>query len=424
MSDPAAAPQRWLATEWRFLYAAIALLAAALLLYRIAPALSPVVLYLLLLLLISPWAGSREHMLLVTGTTLLVMLWLLQALGSILAPFLVAFAIAYILDPAADALERRRVPRGLAVAILIVPVLGGLGLAIAFGIPALAKQAGELVEQIPKALTEGAAWLQHLRLRVERMNLPFLSGGAVADQLQLDQERIATFIRTQQQEIIKRLWGTVLGVGRGFGFIITLVGYVVLVPVLVIYLLRDFNRITARLGELIPAARRDRWLAFAREYDHLLSRFLRGQVIAALIVGLLTWIGLLIAGFPYSGLVGAIAGVFNLVPYLGLIVSILPVLIIALLSGAFIASLVKAGIVFFIVQLIDSTITGPRIVGGSVGLHPVWVILALAVGSFFFGLVGLLLAIPAAVLIKLLMRDALARYARGEVRTTTPAPPA
>lgn len=416
MNEPAAAPPRQLRSEWRYLYGAIVLVAAAWLLYSVAPVLSPVVIYLLLLLLLSPYAGTREHMLVVSAASLLIGLWLVQALGSILAPFIIAFVFAYILDPAADALERRRVPRAAAVAILLVPVLAAIVLTLVFGIPALAQQGSELVAQIPAAITRAAAWLQAQRLRLERLDLPFLSGRAVADQLPLDEARIAAFVQAQQQAILERAWTAVLGVGRGFGFLITLVGYLVLTPVLVVYLLRDFNRITDRVARLVPAARRDRWLGFAQEYDHLLSRFLRGQVVAALIVGVLTWIGLLIAGFPYSGLVGAIAGLFNLVPYLGLVVSVVPVLIIALLSGSFLASLAKAGIVFFIVQLIDSTITGPRIVGGSVGLHPVWVILALAIGSFFFGLVGLLLAIPAAVFIKLLLRDALARYARDGTR--------
>jgi predicted PurR-regulated permease PerM len=133
------------------------------------------------------------------------------------------------------------------------------------------------------------------------------------------------------------------------------------------------------------------------------------------IVGVLTWLGLRLVQFPYSGLVGAVAGVFNLVPYLGLIVSIVPVIIIALLSGSVLISLVKAGAVFVVVQLIDSTVTGPRIVGGSVGLHPVWVMLALAVGGFFFGFVGLLLAMPAAVFVKLLLREGVARYRSSRV---------
>jgi predicted PurR-regulated permease PerM len=405
------APERTAAAgEWRVLYAAIVFAAAALLLHSVLAVLSPIVLYLLLLLLLMPYRGTREHLLVLTAATLLLLLWLLHALGSILAPFLVAFVLAYILDPAADALERRGVPRSAAVALLLVPVLTALGLALAFGIPALVQQAGEVLEDVPAALARAATWLQGLRARLERLDLPFVSGAALARQV--DEARIAAFLQEQQQAILNRAWSTVLGVGRGFGFVLTLIGYVVLTPVLTVYLLRDFNRITTRIHELTPESRRERWLGFAREYDHLLARFLRGQVIAALLVGVLTWVGLLIAGFPYSGLVGATAGLFNLVPYLGLIVSIVPVVIIALLSGSFVTAIVKAGIVFGIVQLIDGTITGPRIVGGSVGLHPVWVLLALAMGSFFLGFVGLLLAMPAAVLIKLALRDVIARYGR------------
>jgi predicted PurR-regulated permease PerM len=285
-----------------------------------------------------------------------------------------------------------------------------VGLGLGFGLPALAQQAGALIEQIPTALGRLAGWLEATRGRLLRLDLPFLPERTVAG-LRLDESRVAAFIQAQQQAILERAWGAVLGVGRGFGFLLTLIGYLVLTPVVAVYLLRDFNSLTARAGRLIPPARRERWLGLVREYDELLGRFLRGQVVAALLVGLLTWIGLLIVGFPYSGLVAATAGVFNLVPYLGLVVSVIPVLIIALLSGSFLASLLKAAIVFGIVQLIDSTITGPRIVGSSVGLHPVWVMLALAVGSFFFGFVGLLLAMPAAVLVKLAVRETLLRVA-------------
>src|SRR5690606_37809103 len=114
-----------------------------------------------------------------------------------------------------------------------------------------------------------------------------------------------------------------------------MLGYIVLTPVLIVYLLRDWDKITARVRELMPTARRERLVSLFTEYDGLLSRFLRGQLIAAMLVGVFTWLGLLIVGFPYSGLVGVVAGVFNVVPYLGLIVSIIPVVLIAALSGSF-----------------------------------------------------------------------------------------
>jgi predicted PurR-regulated permease PerM len=165
----------------------------------------------------------------------------------------------------------------------------------------------------------------------------------------------------------------------------------------------------------MPRDKLDKWLPLMQEYDFLLSRYLRGQMLAALIAGTLTWLGLWVLGFPYPAIVGAVAGLFNLVPYLGLIVSLIPAILISLLSGSIVASLIKGAVVFAVVQTLDGSIIGPRVVGGSVGLHPVWVILALAVGSFFFGFVGLLLAMPAAVFIKLIVREAVARYRQSRV---------
>ena len=127
-------------------------------------------------------------------------------------------------------------------------------------------------------------------------------------------------------------------------------------------------------------------------------------------MGVLTGLGFWILGFPYALLLGVVAGVFNIVPYLGLVVSLVPALIIALFSGSVLLSLGKIALVFGVVQLLDSSVIGPRILGESVGLHPVWVILALAVSGFFFGFVGLLLAIPLAVLVKLLLAYGLERY--------------
>jgi predicted PurR-regulated permease PerM len=345
------------------------------------------------------------------AASFLLLLWLLDTLGALLAPFILAFVIAYILDPIVAGMEARGIKRGLAIAILAVPGIVVITLIILFGVPALAQQIESLIERLPAALERGVNWLEGLGGRLRAARLPFFKGESLERALaSFSPERVAQYINQQQAEIGRRLLGAVMGVGKGVTIVLSVLGYLVITPVLAIYLLVDFDELIERVGSLIPRAKRAAWLAFGAEYDRLLSRYLRGQISAAVIVGTLTWIGLFVLGFPYSGLVGAIAGVFNIVPYLGLIASIIPAVIVALLSGSIVASLIKIAVVFGIVQVIDSTITGPRIVGGSVGLHPVWVILALAVGSFFFGFVGLLLAMPAAVFIKLVVRDALARY--------------
>ena len=395
-------------TEWRYLYAALVFGAAGLFLVSIQSALSPMIAYVLLLMLLSPFAGTPRHSTIVIALTFALSIWLLETIGSLVAPFILAFVLAYILDPAVDMLERRRMPRGAAVAVLVLPVLVLIAVALAFGIPALINQIEGLVQRLPAAATRFVEWIAQTRESAQRWNLPFVSDEVIARWL--DPDRIAEYVQTRQEAIAQGAWGTVTGFGRGVGIVLSILGFVVLTPVLMIYLLRDFDNIRMRVADLVPRPRREAWLDFAAEYDALLSRFLRGQLVAATLVGVLTWLGLWIAGVPYAGLVGLIAGVFNLVPYLGLVVSVIPVLIIALLSGSFLSIIVRAGIVFAIVQTIDSTIAGPRIVGGSVGLHPVWVILALAVGGAFFGFVGLLIAMPVAVLIKLLLRHGLTRY--------------
>jgi predicted PurR-regulated permease PerM len=391
-------------------------LAAALLFWSLRASLSPVLLYMLFLILTTPYAGNRQHRMAVIAATIAFAVWLLSTLGGLLTPFLLAFAIAYVLDPAVDRLQERRISRSVAILLLALPVLGLLALFVFVGVPVIGQQINELIAELPTAMQNFGGWLERTRQWLLRVDLPMVAEDRLFASIRtLDQERITTFIQARQQEILAQGWSAVLGLGKGFGVVIGILGYFVLTPVLLFYLLRDWNLITASVADLLPAPGREGWVRFFREYDRLLSRFLRGQVLSATFVGVLTWVGLLIAGFPYSGLVGAVAGVFNLVPYLGLVVSLIPVFIIALISGSFLISLLKAGIVFAIVQFIDSSITGPRIIGQSVGIHPVWVIFAIAIGGFGFGFAGLLLAMPAAVLVKLLAVQALERYRASRV---------
>ncbi len=392
------------------------LLVLALFLWQLQDILSPLVLFLALLVLLLPYSGSPFHRLIVLTSSVLVGLWMLADLGTLLAPFILAVVLAYVLDPLVDRLERRRLPRSAAILVLALPVLVAIGLLIFLGIPALAEQIQSLIARSPELVERLASWIEGLQAGILGLDLPFVDERGVVERLRsLSPATVTAFVQEKQQEVGAGAWEAVLGLGRGLGTVFTVLGYVVLTPVLTFYLLRDWDAITTRVTSYIPRPRHAGWMRFGREYDRLLSRYLRGQVVAAAVVGVLTWLGLWIAGFPYSGLVGAVAGVFNLVPYLGLVVSLVPALIIAILSGAFLASLAKIAIVFGIVQFLDGNIIAPRIVGESVGLHPVWVILAIAVAGVFLGFVGLLLAIPGAILVKLLLEVGLARYRASSV---------
>src|SRR5262245_31340331 len=158
--------------EWRVVYAAILLLVAAGLLYSMRPVLYPIVLFLTLIALMSPLRGTPYYRTVLTTFGALVAFWLLHALGSLLAPFVSALVIAYILDPAVDFLEKRGVKRGLAVALLILPLILIIASIVIFGVPALVDQGEQVLNKVPAAIERFVAWLQGTRDRLQR--IPFL----------------------------------------------------------------------------------------------------------------------------------------------------------------------------------------------------------------------------------------------------------
>lgn len=400
---------------WPVVQGGAALLVLALFLLELGPQLGPFALFLLLLGVLVPWRGRPGHGLLVTLATLLVLFWILDTTGFLLAPFVLALGLSYIVDPLVDQLQERGVPRSLGILILALPVVAGVVLGLIFGLPALAGQISDLIDQAPELLLRLADWIEALDDRVAALGMPAVVEDLVQRIREIQGTEVVAFLQERQTEIVQRAWAGVLGLGRGLGSALTILGYVVLTPVLTFYLLRDWDRLTAYVGELLPAGRREALLGFFQEYDHLLSRYLRGQITVALTVGAITALGLWIARFPYALLLGAVVAVFSVVPYLGLVLSLVPAILIALVSGSVVINLVKVAVVYGIAQALEGAVISPRIVGDSVGLHPVWVVLALAVGGYFFGFVGLLIGVPAAVGVKLLAVRGLQRYRESDL---------
>lgn len=397
--------------NWRAWHAVVVLVVLGFFMVSIRSILNPFLLFFLLVFLIQPYSGTRHHLLTVSGMGLLTFIWLLDTTGFLLAPFVLALVLAYVMNPLVARMERRRIPRTWGTTILALPALVALALIIFLGIPALSAQIAEFIRGAPTLLQTATLRLEQWQQQLQSRDLPLLDEGALLERMRsIQPEAVMAWLQQRQSAIAQGVWMGILGVGKGFGAVLSLLSYVFLTPILVFYLLRDWPGIQARLGDLVPGPYRDRVLGFASEYDRLLARYLRGQLLAAGIVGTLTWLGFLIAGFPYALLLGAVAGVFNIIPYMGLVASLIPALIIAIFSASPLVALVKILVVFAIVQVLDSSVIGPRVVGEAVGLHPVWVLLALAVSGYFFGFVGLLIAVPLAVLVKLVLTAALARY--------------
>ncbi|MEC9298465.1 MAG: AI-2E family transporter [Gemmatimonadota bacterium] len=398
---------------WRVLQAIVALFVFGLLVFGVQELLNPFVLFLILLIVLIPFRRAPGYVLLVSVAAILTMYWLLATTGFLLAPFVLGFGLAYVLDPLVDALVERRVARSLAIVLLALPVVGAGAAAVLFGIPALVGQIDDLVQAAPELVALVGDWLSGIREFV--VGIPGVGEDVVPDLANLDPEEIVAFLQERREQLASGTWRGVLGLGRGLGSAATVAGYVFLTPILTFYLLRDYDGILARLRGLLPRSREAGVVEFAHEYDVLLSRYLRGQLTVALIIGVLTGTLLLVVQFPYAFLLGALAGVMGLIPFLGLVLSIIPAVIIALVSSNVLWSLAKVAFVYGLVQILDGGIISPRVVGDSVGLHPVWIVLALSVGGFFFGFVGLLISVPAAVGVKLVMVRGLERYRSSEL---------
>ena len=387
---------------WRIVQGAVLVLVAGFFLYSLRTLLTPFLLYWVFIALLVPFRGVRGHALVVAVATFLAGVWVLDTAGSLLAPFFLAFVLAYILDPVADRVSAHpRINRTAAILLILLPALAVGVVALGLGLPEVVRQAGDLIAY----LTD---WVRELDPADLEFDIPFVDEAALL--ASLDAETVGAFVEERKATIARGAWETFLGLGRGVGAMFTVLGYLVLTPVLMFYLLRDYDRIVARAGNLLPARVREGAHDFFREYDDLLSRYLRGQVATSLLTGGITWLGLLIIGFPYAFMLGVTVAVLGVVPYLGVVVSLIPAVILALVSEDIGVSLLKVGIVYGVAQGLESAVISPRIVGESVGLHPVWILLALSLGGFFFGFVGLLIGVPLAVAVKLLLVRTLERY--------------
>ncbi len=338
----------------------------------------------------------------------LTLVWGLKLYGGLLGPFLLALAVAYLMAPLVARLEQRRIGRGLAIGLVALPPILGLVLLAVLAGPQVWDQAVSLVSALPRFAGTLMTFVATLRTRLE--GLPFLTA-AQRDWLHtLDAQQLAQLLQENADGLLRALaeWG--LAFGRRLGTLLGFLGYLVVTPVVAFYLLRDWRPLLGFLEDLIPPARRPALVAFIEEYDASLGKFFRGQLIEATLVGLLTGGGLAVLGVPSALLIGVIAGICNLVPYIGLAISAIPALVVALTMDDPVGGLLRVGGVFLVVQFLDGSVTGPRIVGGSVGLHPVVTMLALAVGGAMLGFAGLLLAVPLAVLLRMLGSRLLVRY--------------
>ena len=330
----------------------------------------------------------------IAAAVFLVVLWFL---GNVILPFVLGGAIAYCLDPVADRLQRLGLSRALATTLItLVAVLFFVVMALAV-VPALIRQAGALVNMAPTLATELQAFLTQ--------RFPSL----------MDQNSVVRQSLESLAELVRSRGGTLVeGVLSSALSLLNILLLVFIVPVVAFYLLLDWDDMVARIDELLPLDYAPVIRRLGYQIDRTLASFIRGQGTVMIILGTYYAIALMLAGLQFGLVVGAVAGLISFIPYVGAIVGGGLALGLALFQfwGTWWMIAIIAAI-FFAGQMLEGNFLTPKLVGGSVGLHPVWLLFALSVFGSLFGFVGLLLAVPIAASLGVIARFALESYKAG-----------
>ena len=338
------------------------------------------------------------------AVALLVTMWLL---GQAILPFILGAGVAYLLDPLADRLERAGLSRTMAVVVITIGALLIFVAVILLIVPVLIRQATALIDTAPEMMAQAHGFV------AARFPELLPEGGTIGTAL----SDLGKAMGDQWSNVAQTLMSSLGGV-------ISAVAILVIVPVVAFYLLLDWDRMVDQIDRLLPREHAPVLRRLASEIDKALSGFLRGQGLVILILG--TWysIALMIVGLPFGFFIGIMAAVLSFIPYVGVLIVGVTAIGVALFSfwgdplwiGAVIA-------IFAIGQVVEGNYLQPKIVGGHVGLHPVWLLLALSVFGALFGFVGMVAAVPLAAALGVLARFTIERY-RDSALYTGQTPPA
>ncbi|WP_296427491.1 AI-2E family transporter [Yoonia sp.] len=328
------------------------------------------------------------------GIATAAFLTILWFLGDVILPFVLGGAIAYCLDPIADRLERMGCTRAVAVTIITLVAAFVFVLLILLVIPTLMQQSSQLMNTAPELFERLQVFL------TERFPALMDADSAIRQQLL----KIGEAIQSKGGEVINGLLSSALG-------LINVLVLIIIVPVVAFYLLLDWDNMTAKINDMLPRDHAPIVQKIAKDIDRTLASFIRGQGTVCIILGTYYAMALMLAGLNFGLVVGFIAGLISFIPYVGALVGGVLALGLAIFQfwGEWFSIAIIA-IIFGLGQFFEGNILTPKLVGGSVGLHPVWLIFALSVFGSLFGFVGMLVAVPVAAMIGVVTRYGLNRY--------------
>lgn len=327
---------------------------------------------------------------------LILILWSLQ---NILLPFIAGFVLAYFLDPVADRLEKLGLPRIFATFVILATAILLVVLVFILVVPVVADQLVKLVADLPtltKSLVERFNEQAPQRLKDIVSN----SGTDLQGQLTNYAGKAAVWIGG----VLGSLW-------TGGRALISVISLMVIAPIVAFYLLADWDHLVAKVDSWLPRDHVEELRAIARDIDSAMAGFIRGQGTVCLLLGIFYATGLSLVGLKSGMAIGFAAGILSFIPYVGALIGGMMAIGVGLVQfwpNETQVLLVVA--VFLVGQIVEGNFLSPKLVGGSIGLHPVWMMFSLLAFSYVFGFLGLLLAVPMAAATGVFVRYGLKRY--------------
>lgn len=343
--------------------------------------------------------------LLIAAVAALIFLYLTRR---VVTPFIIAFALAYLMDPLVDRLESLKLSRTVAVILLLFSLSMGTLLGAMVLLPLFKIQIESLAQNLPDYMSILQGWFHPLL-----ENITGGEEGKLRELLNVAKEKIGTLPLELIGLVTGFFWSSLTSLVN----LIFLAINVFIIPVAMFYLLRDFDLIMAKIVDLFPPRYRQQTVDVFRDFDRVLAKFVRGQLMVATLMAMLYSAGLYFCGTPMSLFLGILAGYANLVPYLGLVFGLIPALLLTFLQFQEINPMLAVIAVFAVVQVLEGMVITPRVVGDQIGLHPVIIMLAVLVGAELFGVMGVLLAVPIAAILNVLMTRGLLWYKESDAYT-------
>lgn len=315
-------------------------------------------------------------------------------LGNVILPIILAVIVYYLLRPLLRMLERIKIPRIWGILIIFLALIGLITLLVFLVFPFLKAQSTKLVAEFPGYFIQLFNSLD-----------TFLRTSIVSDYYSQIETQVNTILKDLPAEIGEFIQSTVTGIATGLsslvGMLTSFILAIVTVPFIVFYLLKDGENLPKYVMKLFPPRMRDDLQSVFHNIDKQISSYIQGQILVSICIGFMIFIGFSIIGMDYALLLGVIASVTSVVPYLGPVIAITPAAIIALVTSPLM--LVKLAVVWTIVQLVEGKFISPQIMGKSLHVHPITIIFVLITAGSLFGVPGVILGIPGYAILKVII---------------------